>query len=300
MNTYEFITAEKTNFPITFMCERLEVSTSSYYDWIDTADKRAAIQAKEDALVVKMRAIHKKSAETYGSPRMTPALRAMGYCINHKRVEKLMQKHDIVGYSPRKKIRTTIPAKDIKTLPDLVNRDFDKQSQDHSWCGDISYIHTGEGWLYLATVIDLGSKRVIGFSMADHMRTELIETALRGALGTRGIASMDGTIFHSDRGSQYMSEDFANLCEQFGITRSVGRSGICWDNAAAESFFATLKKELVYRTKFATREQARLAIFNYIEGWYNTVRLHSTIGYMSPVNWEQAQTESTTVTDNAA
>jgi transposase InsO family protein len=231
MSIYSFITAEKTDFPITFMCERFEVSTSSYYDWVNAADVRAAQQARQDVLVATMKAIHEESGGTYGSPRMTPALRGHGYCINHKRVEKLMQEHDIVGYTPRKKVRTTIPADDVGTLPDLVNRDFDKDKQDQAWCGDITYIHTGEGWLYLATVIDLGSKRVIGFSMANHMRTTLIEAALHSAVGTRGTEMMDGTVFHSDRGSQYMSEAFALTCEALGIERSVGRTGVCWDNA---------------------------------------------------------------------
>jgi transposase InsO family protein len=287
MKIYSFIAAEKTNFPITFMCRHFDVSTSSYYDWCNSAETRARKAEEEAQLIREMRKVHDESGGTYGSPRMEPALRDLGYCVNHKRVETLMQEHGIVGYTPRRKIRTTIPASDVETMPDLVKRDFDKPAPDVGWCGDITYIPTGEGWLYLATVIDLGSRRVLGFSMEDHMRTSLVEAALHSAVGTRGAETMNDVIFHSDRGSQYTSADFEATCEKLGVTRSVGRTGVCWDNAVAESFFATLKKEFVSRRKFATREQARVAIFGYIETWYNARRLHSTIGYMAPVKWEQ-------------
>jgi putative transposase len=300
MNIYKFIAAEKANFPVSFMCEHLEVSTSSYYEWIQAAEPRAAIQAKEDALVAEMRTIHKTSHGTYGEPRMTPALRAMGFCVNHKRVERLMQKHQIIGYTPKRKVITTVRANDADNVGDLVKRDFIKPKPDIAWCGDISYIRTWEGWLFLATVIDLGSRRVIGYAMADHMRTELIEDALKIAVKTRGKPKMNNVVFHSDKGSQYTSADFEKTSTSLGIIRSVGRKATCFDNAVAESFFATLKKEMVYRTKFATRKQARTEIFNYIEGWYNTSRLHSTIGYMSPVEWERTQQKSTTITDIAA
>lgn len=287
MRIYSFIAAEKTSFPITFMCRHFCVSTSSYYDWCNDAQARAQ-RAKEKAqLVEQMRKIHKDSGGTYGSPRIDPALRALGHCVNHKRVEALMREHDIVGYAPRRKVRTTIPASGVEALPDLVKRDFDKPTPDLAWCGDITYIPTDEGWLYLATVIDLGSRRVLGFSMEDHMRTSLVEAALHSAVGTRGTEMMDDVIFHSDRGSQYTSADFETTCAALGVTRSVGRTGVCWDNACAESFFATLKKELVSRHRYATREQARIAIFGYIETWYNNRRLHSTLGYLTPVEWEQ-------------
>jgi len=287
MKIYSFIAAEKTNFPITFMCRYFCVSSSCYYDWCKGAQAREHRAAAQAHLVEQMRKIHTESNGTYGSPRMEPALRSLGYCVNHKRVEALMRDHDIVGYVPRRKVRTTIPASDAQTLPDLVKRDFDKPAPDIAWCGDITYIPTDEGWLYLATVIDLGSRRVLGISMEDHMRTSLVQAALRSAVGTRGTEIMDEAIFHSDRGSQYTSADFEATCTVLGITRSVGRTGVCWDNACAESFFATLKKELVSRRKFATREQARIAIFGYIETWYNNRRLHSTLGYKSPIEWEQ-------------
>lgn len=301
MNIYKFIAAEKTNFPVTFMCMRFDISPSAFYGWCEKVGSGLTpAEIQEQALVEQMKTIHEESDRTYGEPRMTPALRAIGYCINHKRVERLMRKHQIIGYIPKRKVLTTIRAEDADNISDLVKGDFIKPKQDIGWCGDISYIRTWEGWLYLATVIDLGSRRVIGYAMANHMRTELIVEALNMAVKTRGKTKMGNVVFHSDKGSQYTSNDFAKSCTTLGIKRSVGRKATCFDNAVAESFFATLKKELVYRTKFTTRTQARTAIFNYIEGWYNSSRLHSTIGYMSPVEWERTQTESTTVTDIAA
>jgi putative transposase len=288
MNIYAFIAAEKTNFPITFMCKRFELSTSSYYEWLNSAETRFIRRQQDDALAAEMKAIHKESDGTYGEPRMTPELTSRGYCINHKRVERLMREYQIVGYVPKRKVITTIQADDADNVVDLVKRDFNKLKADIAWCGDISYIRTWEGWLYLATVIDLGSRRVIGYAMADHMRTELIEDALAMAVGTRGETKMNNVIFHSDKGSQYTSADFANTCTALGVLRSVGRKATCYDNAVAESFFATLKKELVYRRVFTTRTTARREIFEWIEGWYNGRRLHSTLGYLSPLAWEQA------------
>ena len=168
-----------------------------------------------------------------------------------------------------------------------------KGDQDIAWCGDISYIRTWEGWLYLATVIDLGSRRVIGYSMAEHMRTEIVENALKMAVATRGVSKMPNVIFHSDKGSQYTGEDFAKTSTSLGVIRSTGAVATCFDNAVAESFFATLKKELIYRTVFMTRAAARQRIFEWIEGWYNSRRLHSTLGYVSPIEWELQQQEST-------
>jgi len=301
MNIYRFIAAEKTNFPITFMCERFGVSSSAFYDWcakVAAGPTKAEIDEME--LVAQIRAIHAESDNTYGEPRMTPALRAKGYCINHKRVARLMQKHQVIGYVPKRKVTTTVRAHDADNVTDLVKRDFTKAGPDIAWCGDISYIRTWQGWLYLATVIDLGSRRVIGYAMADHMRTELIQDALKMAVKTRCKDKMNGVVFHSDKGSQYTSDDFAKTCIALGILRSVGRKATCFDNAVAESFFATLKKELVYRRTFTTRADARRQIFEWMEGWYNERRLHSTLAYMSPVQWERAQAESTTVTDNAA
>lgn len=290
---YSFIAAEKATFPITFMCERFSISPQAFYDWrAKVAAGPTTAQFDEERLVARMRTIHDQSNGTYGEPRMTHALREAGFGDNHKRIERLMRKHEIVGHVPKRKVITTIPAVDKDSVTDKVKRDFVKRAVDIAWCGDISYIRTREGWLYLATVIDLGSRRVIGYSMANHMRTELIEKALTMAVKTRGVNKMRGVIFHHDNGSQYTSADFAATTILLGVTRSVGRVATCFDNAVAESFFATLKKELVHRRSFATRSQARQEIFEWIEGWYNTRRLHSTLGYLTPLAWEQHQTRS--------
>jgi transposase InsO family protein len=289
---YSFIVAEKVNFPIAFMCRFFDIGRQSYYDWEKAQSVPSARRLFEDDIVAVMQEIHQESDETYGSPRMTPALRNRGFCVNHKRVERLMRQHGMAGYVPRSKIRTTIPADDINNLPDLVKRDFVKPAPDLAWCGDITYVRTGEGWLYLATVLDLGSRRLLGYSMADNIRTELIEKAIRAAVKTRGKPKMDNVIFHSDRGSQYTSGDFKKTCITLGVVRSVGRKATCYDNAVAESFFASLKKEFVHRRKFATRAEARVAIFEWIERWYNNKRLHSTLGYKTPVDWEQSHAQS--------
>lgn len=286
MKIYRFIDAKKANFPIRFMCSHLGVGTSSYYDWLKAqAAGPTPADREEAALVNTIKQIHADSDATYGSPRMTPALARAGYCVNHKRVERLMALHGIVGIRPRRRVRTTVPAVDAKPYADLVCRDFLKAFPDAAWCGDITYIRTWEGWLYLATVMDLGSRRIIGYSMTDHLRTSLVNDALSAAVQSRG--GVEDVIFHSDRGCQYTSEDFQRLCGDSGVHFSVGRTGICWDNAAAESFFATLKCELVYRRVFRTRSEARREIFRWIEGWYNRRRLHSTLGYMTPMEWEQ-------------
>ena len=290
---YAFVDAEQANFPITFMCKRFGISDSAFFAWrAKVADGPTEAEVEEERLVAQMRAIHADSDGTYGEPRMTPALRGLGNDLNHKRVERLMRKYEIKGHTPKRKVTTTIRAVDADSTTDMVKRDFTKPEQDIAWCGDISYIRTWQGWLFLATVIDLGSRRVIGYAMADHMRTELIKDALKMAVKTRGLNKMPNVIFHSDKGSQYTSADFAKTCLMLGILRSVGRKATCFDNAVAESFFATLKKEIVYRRTFSTRAQARTEIFNWIEGWYNSRRLHSTLGYLSPLAWEQRQTHS--------
>jgi putative transposase len=290
---YAFIEAEKANFPITFMAKFFKISTAAFYEWrAKAAAGPTPTEVAEAELVAQMQVLHRESNGTYGEPRMTHALRDLGYCINHKRVERLMRFHQLRGQVPKRKVITTLRANDADNVRDLVKRDFKKDRVDVAWCGDISYIRTAQGWLYLATVIDLGSRRVIGYAMADHMRTELVEDALRMAVKTRGVSKMNRVIFHSDKGSQYTSAAFAQTCALLGVQRSVGRRATCFDNAVAESFFATLKKELVYRTTFMTRSQARQELFSWIEGWYNCRRLHSTLGYLTPIAWEQRQTPS--------
>lgn len=194
---------------------------------------------------------------------MTPELRSVGHVVNHKRVARLMRVHGVVGVHKRCKLRTTIPAEGAPPLPDLIGRNFDPGAPDVAWVGDITYVPTGEGWLYLASVLDLGSRRWLGYSMADHMRTELVTDALTMAVGARG-GHVTGIIFHGDRGSQYMSHDYRQALADLEMLQSVGRTGVCWDNAVAESAWSSLKRELVHRYRFATRAEARQAIFAWI------------------------------------
>jgi len=216
---------------------------------------------------------------------MTGELRRRGYCVNHKRTERLMATLGIYARDGRrKKIRTTIPDKEAPPIPDRIGRDFSVGEPARRACGDITYIPTDEGWLYLADVEDIGSRRVIGFAMADHMRTELVSAAMTMALECRG-GSLSGLTFHHDRGSQYMGREFRALCDRLGVVQSTGRTGTSLDNAAAESLWASLKRELVSRVRFATREEARRAITAWITR-YNTVRLHSSLGNVPPVEWE--------------
>ena len=286
MSRYRFVSTMKAEgFPVLAACEVAEVSTSAYYEWLERSLAPSLEEWDEAHLVNEMHDVHRHLDDTYGSPRMTGELRRRGYCVNHKRVERLMVDNGIVAADARrKKLRTTIPDLSAPPLPDLVGRDFSVGEPGRRTCGDITYIPTGEGWLYLADVLDLGSRRVVGYSMSDHMRTELVEAALKMAVKTRGgeVAAM---IFHHDRGSQYMSKDFRRLCKRHRIAQSVGRIGSSADNAAAESFWSSLKRELVHRYRFATRAEATAAITAWIRH-YNAVRLHSSLRNVPPLEWE--------------
>lgn len=286
MTRYRWVLARKAEgFPITMACRVAEVSRQAFYDWrLRTTYGPTDAEQVEAGLVEQMRDIHDEFDQTYGSPRMTVELSNRGTVVNHKRVERLMRVHGIVGVHKPAKVRTTIPAEHNPPLPDLIGRRFDPGMPDVAWVSDITYIPTGEGWLYLATVLDLGSRRLLGYSMATHMRTSLIADALDMAAGIRGGATA-GIIFHSDRGSQYMSGDFRQLVGDLEMVQSVGRTGVCWDNSVAESFFSSLKRELVSRYRFQDRTGARRAIFAWINR-YNTRRLHSSLGYLPPIEWE--------------
>ena len=287
MTRYQWVAARKAEgFPITAPCKIAEVSRQAFHDW---RRKRAAgptdAELADATLVAEMREIQVDFDDTYGQPRMTPELRERGLEVNHKRVERLMRVHGIVGVHKPAKVRTTIPAEDNPPMPDLIGRRFNPGEPDVAWVGDITYIGTGEGWLYLASVLDLGSRRWLGYSMAGHMRTELVSDALDMAVGTRR-GQVKGTIFHGDRGSQYMSGDYRKQVTGHGMVQSVGRTGVCWDNSVAESAWSSLKRELVHRYRFATRAEARRAIFAWINR-YNSRRRHSTLGYIAPITWEQ-------------
>jgi transposase InsO family protein len=292
VNCYPFIEAEKQgDHSVKRACELLQVSRSAYY--ADRASGPSFREQRDAELTGKIIEIHDESSHTYGSPRVHRELRALGERCSRKRVVRLMRAADRHGRIPRRWKKTTIPDPDATTRPDLIGRDFgidaDQPGQlDRRWCGDITYIHTWQGWLYLATVIDLASRRVVGWATADHLRTDLVAEALTDAVNRRRPAP--GVVFHSDRGCQYTSAQYANLARDLGVTLSVGRKGQCWDNAVAESFFATMKTELIHRRAWPTRKATTSAIFDYIEGWYNTRRRHSTLGYLSPAHYESTIT----------
>lgn len=287
MTRYRWVAARKAEgFPITLACRAATVSRQAFHDWrAATRAGATPAQVTEGELVAAISAIHAEFDATYGEPRITKELARRGWAVNHKRVERLMRINGIVGVHKAARLRTTIPAEDAPPLPDLVGRRFAPGAADVAWAGDITYIATGEGWLYLASVLDLGSRRLLGYSMAEHMRTELVADALTMAAGARGGATA-GIIFHGDRGSQYLSGDYRQLVVDLGMRQSVGRTGVCWDNAVAESFWSSLKRELVHRYRFPDRTSARRAIFAWINR-YNRLRLHSSLGYVPPMEWEQ-------------
>jgi putative transposase len=272
-------------FPVTAACEIAEVSTSGFYDWCRRQEGGPSVREVADAeLVGLMREIFEAAEGAYGVPRMHRELRDAGVVVNIKRVRRLMRLHGMAGRCIRRRCTTTIPGPDGYTIPDLVGRAFTPGAPDVAWCQDITYIHTGEGWLYLASVIDIGSRRMLGYSMADHMRTSLVTNALDMAIAARGGAA--GVIAHADRGSQYTSNDYLDHCQRHQLRPSVGRVATCFDNAVAESFWASLKRECIRGRVFATRAEARRVIFRWIT-WYNTRRLHSSLDYTPPVKWEQ-------------
>jgi transposase InsO family protein len=212
-------------------------------------------------------------------------LRRTGVTVNKKRVRRLMRLHGMIGRFRRRRCRTTFPGPDGFVIPDLVGRNFAPGAPDRAWAQDITYIPTGEGWLYLASVLDLGSRRLLGYSMADHMRTELVLDALTMAVTARR-GHVAGVIAHADRGTQYTSNDYLDYCQQRQLRPSVGRTGVCWDNAVAESFWESLKRECIHDRVFATRADARRAIFKWIN-WYNTHRLHTSLNSVPPLEWEE-------------
>jgi putative transposase len=276
---FAFIDGEKDRYPISKMCEWLDVSTSGYYEWRDRPPSPAA--QRRERLAAMITAIFQANHGTYGYRRIHAVLVRSGEQVSDELVRDLMRELGLVACQPRPWRPTTTQADLAHRLPDLVGRDFTAEQPGTKLVGDITYIPTGEGWVYLATVIDCYSKMVIGWSMADHYKTSLIAAALDSAAGAVDLQT--GCIFHSDRGSNYTSYEFATKLADMNMRQSVGRTGICWDNAMAESFFAALKNEWTHRMIFTTRADARQAIVHYIEGFYNRQRLHSGLGYKTPL-----------------
>jgi transposase InsO family protein len=290
VSVYPFIEAEKRcRRNVKRACELLKVSRAAYY----AARSGPSGRAREDAdLAVRVRAAHEESKGRYGAPRVHAALARDGHRHGRKRVARLMRQAGIQGRAAKRWKKTTIPDPAAAARADRIRRDFtaDAARVNTRWCGDITYIHTWEGWLFLATVIDIASRRVVGFAMADHLRTALVADALGNAVAARDPAP--GVIFHSDRGCQYTSRELADLAGDWDVALSLGRTGQCWDNALAESFFSSLKGELIDARPWPTRARARRAVVEYI-GWFNGTRLHSALGYRSPAEFEATTSKET-------
>ena len=286
MSCYRFIAAEAAQHPVALSCRVLGVSRSGYYAWRGRAE---SARARADvALTARISAIHQASRETYGSPRVQAELRAAGVRCTRKRVARLMRAAGLRGcHGQRRRVRTTTPDHQAAPAPDRVERAFTPAqvgAPNRLWVADISYVATLEGWLYLAVVLDAFSRRVVGWAMADHLRTDLVLDALAMAVAARRPAA--GLIHHSDRGCQYTALAFGQRLQEAGILPSMGSVGDCYDNAVAEAFFATLKVELLHRQAWPTRAATRLAIFEYVEVWYNRRRRHSTLAYATPTEYE--------------
>jgi len=283
---FALIDAEKANFPVAFMCSELGVSRSGYYAW--RARPPSARESEDIELGARVLDLHLGSERRYGSPRVHKALAAEGLQVSRKRVVRLMREHGLVARKKPRFVATTDSHHQLATAPNVLARRFDQPEMDRVWAGDITYLATAEGWLYLAVIIDLCSRRVVGWATSDSLETKVCLDALRDALQARHPAP--GLIHHSDRGTQYASTEYRELLRQHGLVCSMSRRANCWDNACAESFFSTLKTELVRGRVFQTHAQAKLAVFEYIEGFYNRKRLHSSIGYCSPVDFEDRMT----------
>ncbi|MFJ2778753.1 IS3 family transposase [Kitasatospora sp. NPDC087315] len=291
---WDFVSAHAAEFGVQRLCEILGVARSGYCAWRAGARARADRAAAEAALVGEIREVHRETRGAYGVPRVRAELRAQGRVVNRKRIARLMREHGIIGRHLCKRCLTIVQDRSVPPAPDLVGRDFTAGGPDVRWAGDITYLPVGGSWMYLATVIDLHSRRLVGWSMADHMCIRLVADVLKAAVAIRG-GLVDGVIFHSDGGFQGGSAEFAGLCRCHGSRRSMGKVGSSYDNAAAESFFASLKRELMHGARWASRHQARLEVFRWVS-FHSLRRRHSTLGYLSPVQFEQQTAASRRVT----
>lgn len=272
----------QAEFPVATMCRVLGLSTSGYYAWLVRAPSPRTVV--NEALTERIREIHTFSRESYGRPRIEAELRDEGVTVNHKRIARLMKLAGLVGVTRRKKWRTTRRDPHARPAPDLVERDFTADGPNKLWVADITYVPTAAGFLFLAVVLDVWSRRIVGWSMQAHLRTDLILQALDMALTQR---RPEQVIHHSDQGTQYTSIAFGMRCKHAGVRPSMGSVGDAYDNAMCESFFATIEMELLDRTSFKNQAEARMAVFDFIEGWYNPHRRHSGLGQKSPINFEK-------------
>jgi len=280
---YAFMAAHTDEFPMRLMCRVLGVSKSGYYAWRTRPESARSVDNRR--LLNEIKSVHGKSKKTYGSPRVHVQLVTQGEACSRGRVERLMSANGIRAKQKRKFVATTDSKHDMPVAENILNREFAVDEPNKVWASDITYIPTDEGWLYLAGVLDLCSKIIVGWSMNDSMERTLVMDALK--MGYHRRLPSAGLIHHSDRGSQYASGDYQKLLEEYGMQVSMSRKGNCWDNAPMESFFGTLKKELIHHRRYRTRDEARRDIFDYIEVFYNRERLHSSLGYLSPVDHEK-------------
>ena len=285
---FAFITAEKAQYPVSLLCSLLEVSRSGYYAWCIRPPSQRAIADSE--LAEEIRTIHEDSVRRYGSPRIHEELVANDTHVGRKRVARLMKEAGLSARTKRRFVKTTDSKHDFPIAPNLLQRDFSADAPNEVWVGDITYLDTREGWLYLAVLIDLYSRRVVGWAMSERIDTTLATAALNMALAQRKPGR--GLIHHTDRGCQYASHEYRRMLRDIGAECSMSRKGDCWDNAVAESFFASLRKELTNRVDFLTRDAARSSVFEYIEAFYNRVRRHSTINYQSPNDFERGPSKA--------
>jgi putative transposase len=282
--TFRFIDAHKGRWPVRVLCSALEVSPSGYYAWLRRPP--SSRQQRHEALAGQIKEIHAEAKGRYGSPRVHAALKGRGRQCSVNTVARIMREEGIRACSARRfRCKTTDSGHALPVAENVLDRQFDPAGPNQAWVADITYIPTGEGWLYLAVVEDLFSRMIVGWSMAEHMESRLVVDALDMAVKRRLPA--EGLLAHSDRGSQYASGHYQRLLSRHGIRCSMSEVAQCWDNAPAESFFATLKKELVHQERYATRDQARASIFEYVEVFYNSKRLHSSLGYVTPAEYEQ-------------
>ena len=280
---FELVDAEKASYPVEVLCEVLEVSRSGYYAW---RKRSPSAHDKADAqLAVEIAAAHNKSSKRYGSPRVQRALARKGIRVGKKRVERLMRENGLVARQKRRFRRTTDSKHTNPIAPNVVARDFDPQLPNAVWAGDVTYIATDEGWLYLAVLLDLYSRRVVGWAMSATNDTALALAALHRAVRGRGGVPA-GLVHHTDRGSPYASDDYRAALAAHGMVASMSRSGDCWDNAVSESFFATARAEHIDHEEFRTQLRAEMSIGDYIENFYNIERLHSRLDYVSPIEFE--------------